>query len=496
MIKQASLIFLTAFLAGSLDVGPTHADPITLRNTPLLFVDDSGIEERTRTVRTIHSAKRMDAPVLSADQPWEDRRVYLATVDYDSSADLFHMWYLARIPPYQQTQMLYATSKDGHHWEKPSLGLYAVEGSKQNNVLDFVGDGGGEASVLVDPFEKDSKQKYKLLVHNRIGYSLGYSSDGIHWKEYPGNPVFDSGDTAKLAQNSQTGEYLAYYKMPATVRGFDRRVVWLSRSMDFKTWSEPEIVFTSDEVDDDWATKPDERTEVYLMSVFPHAAGFIGLPAMFYHMPQALDGSKTANGGVLSRQGGAVPPTGPMDVHLISSVDGRNWRRTYPRTPVVHRGPPGTYDGGAIYNTDSTPVHVGKETWIYYTAINAGHGAPIPPKTITIGLAKWRLHGYASLDTGPEGGRVETKPIQFTSPGLLVNADAKRGELKVALLEADGSPIKGYSLDDCDVLKADETGWLARWNGATSIPKDRPIKVVIETFNTRLYSLECAANQN
>jgi hypothetical protein len=489
-MKSHSYLIILAMLFNYFNMSDSYAGVIILREHPLLFVDDAGIEKYQTVVRTIHQAKREEAPVLKADKPWEQKRVYLATVEHDSKTNDFYMWYLSRIPPNAATQLLYATSKDGMNWKKPLLGLFSVQGSRQNNVLDFIGDGGGEASVIIDPFEKNKAKRYKLLIHNRVGYSLGYSSDGIHWKEYPGNPVFKSGDTAKLTQNPITGEYLAYIKLPAEVNGIYCRVVWLSRSMDFKTWSEPELVFAPDKIDNDWTLKPDERTEIYLMSVFPHAAGFIGLPAMFYHMPQVLDGSKTANGGELSSRGGAVPQTGPMDIQLVSSSDGRKWKRSSPRIPIIKRGPPGTYDGGAIYNADSSPVHVGNETWIYYTAINTGHGAPIPPKYTSIGVAKFRRHGYVSLDAGPEGGFMETKLLRFTSSRLLINANSSRGQLQVALLEADGSPIQGYRLKDSIVLKEDKTNWMARWNNMTDVPTDRPIKILIKMANTQLYSLE------
>lgn len=490
MKNYLHLIILAMLFNNYFNPSDSHAGEITLKDHPLLFVDDNGIEKHQAVFRTIHQAKRLESPVLKADRPWENKRVYLATVEYNSKTNDFSMWYLARVPPKNATQLLYATSRDGLNWEKPLLGLFSVEGSRQNNVLDFTGDGGGEASVIIDPFEKDKAKRYKLLIHNSVGYSLGYSADGIHWKEYPGNPVFKYGDTAKLTQNPTTGEYLAYIKLPKVVNGFHLRVVWLSRSMDFKNWSEPELVFAPDQVDNDWTMKPDERTEVYLMSVFPHAAGFIGLPAMFYHMPQVLDGSKSANGGVISTKGGAVPETGPMDIQLVTSQDGRKWKRSSPRIPIIKRGPPGAYDGGAIYNADSSPVHVGKETWVYYTAINTGHGGPIPPKYTSIGVAKFRRHGYVSLDAGPEGGFIETKPLKFTSSRLLINADASRGRLQVALLEADGRPIQGYGLKDSVVFKGDKTDWKARWNGKKDVPTDRPIKVLIKMDSTRLFSLE------
>ena len=485
------LILLTMLLPNSASASDQHRQVITLKeNVPLLFVDDSGVEVRHTLFRTIHQAQRLDAPVLTADKPWEVRRVYLATVEYDSDAQKFCMWYLARLPPNNATQLLYATSTDGLSWDKPLLGQFSVQGSTENNVLNFVGDGGGEASVIVDSFEKDPAKKYKLFIHNRNGYCLGYSADGIHWHEHSGNPILKHGDTCKLTQNQQTGEYLAYYKRPATVRGFHRRVVWLSRSMDFRNWTEPELAFAPDEVDDEWVMKADERTEIYLMSVFGHAAGYVGLPAMFFHMPQVLDGSKTPNGGALSSAGGAVTPTGPMDIQLITSIDGSHWKRSSPRISVIKRGPPGAYDAGAIYNTDSSPVHVGKETWMYYTAINTGHGAPIPPKSTTIGLAKWRRHGYVSLNAGPEGGHLQTKPLRFMSPKLFINADASRGQLQVALLEADGTAIPGRGFDESEVMHKDSTKWQVRWNDVSDIPQNRPVRVSIRLANTRLFSLE------
>jgi hypothetical protein len=79
--------------------------------------------------------------------------------------------------------------------------------------------------------------------------------------------------------------------------------------------------------------------------------------------------------------------------------------------------------------------------------------------------------------------------MTLTGPMLIVNADASKGELKVALLEADGKPIAGYGLDDSTVMKTDSTAWSASWKGKTQVPSDRPVKVVVEMKGTSLYSL-------
>jgi hypothetical protein len=462
--------------------------PIPLTDRPLLFVDDSGVAVRRTVVRTFHPATRREQPVITADRSWENQRVYMwGSVHHDPVARTFTMWYLGRVPETSRTALQYATSADGLNWTKPALGLHAVQGSSANNVFD--GGGGSSASVLVDAFARDPAERFKMLVYRRGGYRAAQSRDGIRWTEVSPEPAFGGGDTVMLAQNPATGEYLAYHKRPATIRGFPRRVVWLARSRDFRHWSEAELVFAPDEADDDWPRRPSDRTEVYVMSVVAHAAGYMGFPAIFRHTPQELDGSPTAGGGMLSREAGAVTGTGPLDIQLATSPDGVAWSRTWPRLAVIPRGPPGSYDGGAILNTASAPVDVGDQTWLYYTAISTGHGAPVPPKAISIGRADWRLHGYASLDAGPEGGEVRTKSITLGRSRLVVNADASRGELRVALLEADGRPIDGYALEQSEVLSSDATQWTARWRGRDAAPVDRPVQVLIAMYNARLYSL-------
>lgn len=460
---------------------------IPLREVPLLFADDSGLERASLMVRTFHPGRTLDKPTLVADQPWEHLRVYVGTVHYDPATRKFRMWYFARIRPSargpadksQDTRLLYAISDDGLRWQKPALGLHAVNNSTANNVLDFEGGGGGEGNVIVDDAEADPARRYKLLVHNRRGYMAGYSADGLHWHEYSAGPVLAQGDTIKGTRDPFTGEYLAYHKRSAFVRGFPRRVVWLSRSRDFLSWSEPELVFGADDTDDEWSRGPEDRTEVYLMAVFPHAAGFLGFPSIFRHTPHQ----------VTKEEVGAVSATGAMDIQLTTSRDRKVWTRSSPRIAIIPRGAPGTFDGGAIYNTAGEPVDVGDETWLYYTAINTGHGGPIPPKSVTIGRAQWRRHGFASLDAGPEGGSVETKPLRLGSAQLVVNVDASRGRLRVALREADGRPIPGYGLDESDACASDSVRWTARWKGKAEAVTDRPVRVLLEMTSARLYSL-------
>ncbi|MFA6563933.1 MAG: hypothetical protein WCV00_18675 [Verrucomicrobiia bacterium] len=444
---------------------------LVLRELPLLFADDSGIASSNGVVRTVHPARTLNTPVIEADRPWEGSRVYIyGSVYFTEAARQLRMWYMSRPQAYSGDRVLYATSQDGVRWTKPSL-----DSSGQNAVFSI-----HSPSVLLDTRETDLAKRYKMLGSKSGGYHTAFSADGLRWTSYPKNPVLKYGDTITLTQDPATGEYLAFHKCPAKVRGFGRRVVWLAHSRDFQEWTEPELVFAPDEEDDAWAKRPGERTEVYNMSVFPHAAGFIGLPTIFRVTAARRPKSELTPG--------QSPDDGPIDVQLATSADGRTWKRTQPRLNVIPRGAPGTFDGGSILGVSSTAVHVGDETWVYYTAMTTTHGGPMPPKRLTIGRAAWRRHGFASLDAAGRG-RVETKPLRLDASSLVINADASCGQLRVALLEADGRAIGGFDLEDSELLRGDATRWTVRWRSGASVPTDRLVRVVVEMTNARIFSI-------
>jgi hypothetical protein len=499
-MRPSSFPWLPVFLiAAGIPMGTAHAAPtgeettpriIELNELPLLFADDSGIASSAGVIRTVHAAKTRPAPVLEPKLPWEGSRVYVyGSVYYDQSADRLSLWYLGhpepdasgkepRVPGFRKGKgdvVLYATSRDGLEWERPELGLHSFQGSKANNIVFDL----HSASVLHDLREKDPAKRYKML-GSRVGaYYAAVSPDGLTWQRHPDdNPILTASDNISLTQDPFTGDYLAYHRRPSTKNG---RCVWLSRSADFTTWSKPELVFAADAIDNAWARNPGERTEVNNLSVFPHAAGFLGLPTIFRVLIPTRPAESLTHG-----QSGT---DGILDVQLITSTDGTHWQRTEPRLPVIARGAPGQFDAGAILGVSSTCVHVGDETWVYYTALTTSHGAPIPPKRNAIGRAEWRRHGFVSLDAG-ENGRVETKPLRLHGGELIINANATGGELRVALTEADGTPIAGHSADECEVLTSDATQWRARWKGGSQpLPTDHPIRVVVTMKQARLYSI-------
>lgn len=492
---RVTLRFLLALmtLTGQAARAAEGLPPIHLRDLPLLFADDSGVASSTGVKRTMHVARTRAKPVLEGTFPQEGSRVYLTgSVCQDEDTGLLRMWYAGHpdLPGGKKPKVagfrggkgnfvLFATSKDGLDWQRPELGMHEFQKSRANNIIyDF-----HSPSVLLDKRDPDPSRRYKMLGSLTGAYYSATSPDGLTWTG-PAKPFLNTQDNISLTQDPVSGEYLAYLrKWPTIIRGLPRRTVWLARSRDFVTWSKPELVFAPDDQDDAWVTSPGQRTEVNNMSVFPHAAGFLGFPTIFRVTATDRPTAELTHG--------QSSTDGTLDVQLITSADGRHWQRTEKRDPVIPRGAPGGFDGGSIFSVGSTLVHVGDETWVYYTGISTSHGAPMPPKRIAIGRAEWRRHGFMSLNAGDETGRVETKPLQLSTPKLIVNADAAGGEMRVALLEADGKPIASYALEDCTPLTTDALSWAPKWNTAATVPTNRPVRVIIQLRKARLFSLSC-----
>ena len=482
-------------------------EPVELGAEPQLVVDDALIAAKSGVTRRVHPCRKLPRPVLEPEKPWErkgiDQRIYLyGTVLRDDPGGLLRMWY-NRGP-----LVMLATSADGLHWERPLLDLHDDQGSKDNNI---VFSHFSSPSVIRDSREPDPAKRYKMLgsasgkTGTRHGYSAAYSADGLHWQLYPQNPVFPGGDTCTLAQDPRTGEYLAFHKRTLLHRGEKRRLVYLSASGDMQRWSEPSLVMAPDEIDDRQTRREGGRySQFYNMSVFPCGAQFLGLVTHFrFTGPPAVKKGPSQS-----------PDDGPIDVQLVHSRDGRHWYRCEDRSPVIPNGPY-DYDAGCILGVANSPVAVGDQMWLYYTAITTTHGGYLPEKRITIALAAWRRDGFVSLDAEEEEGVVETvvlKPksrfpdrlplnptrfpaerkanLETASKGtrLLVNADASAGRLAVEVLDAEGRPLAGYTAADCLPLTRDTLSGKVRWKTREELPPETPLRFRFVLRKVRLYS--------
>src|SRR5262249_46011964 len=96
------------------------------------------------------------------------------------------------------------------------------------------------------------------------------------------------------------------------------------------------------------------------------------------------------------------------------------------------------------------------ELWFYYTGLKYrstfdyegtypnGRSIPVPGRdrdTGAVCLAVLRRDGFLSLDAGAEPGELTTRQFKLPAEKLLVNVNARGGELRVEMLDATGQVI-------------------------------------------------------
>jgi len=146
-------------------------------------------------------------PVLvpTADS-WDSRTVSQATVLFNSSDTLFHMWYVGWGPTlYDPSNIGHATSTDGGNWTKDSNPVFN-HGSPGNWDDAFIA---GPCVLLIDTMYHMWYDGWKNeSAGNGIGYAT--SADGISWQKNPANPVFNPGNSTSWDYPEVRGPNVIY----------------------------------------------------------------------------------------------------------------------------------------------------------------------------------------------------------------------------------------------------------------------------------------------
>ena len=216
------------------------------------------------------------------------------------------------------------------------------------------------------------------------------------------------------------------------------------------------------------------RAEFYGMPLMPYGDILLGFLWVF-----DASGSVREDGG---------NQDGPVHVQLVGTRDLRRWQRLGERMPLLAPGPSGQWDCGSIY-TANRPIVVGDEIWLYYTGKDQGHYSR-PDVVGSIGLARWRLDGFVSINANADTGTLTTRPVTFTGNRLNINAESVDGEIAVELLDEAGRPIEGYEAASCVPFKGDDVRYEMAWKqgGDLAALAGKPIKVKVHMRRARLYS--------
>ena len=161
-----------------------------------LFVDDFWISEGQRINRKLHNPVSQGI-VIPGDRPWDKGSISVMGIIEDEGK--YRAWYRCDAEPEMNLKRsghdtAYAESIDGINWEKPDLGLFEINGSRDNNIV-WMGPG-ANLCVFKDPNSQVPEQdKYKGIVRTAAKEGsnvLALSSpDGIHWHLKQNDPGYD-----------------------------------------------------------------------------------------------------------------------------------------------------------------------------------------------------------------------------------------------------------------------------------------------------------------
>ena len=433
-------------------------------NSPLLALDSRNFSSVENAELRLGAVEKSDHNPLFveeffADPPkrWEARfdNVYPSVI-YDAEEGVFKCWYksfildeasvktpLALRPQTRyiggerEEGLLYATSSDGIHWEKPALGLIEFEGSRANNIVMRRATHGIHAGgVYRDARDPDPARRYKFLHRNPRARRMAacFSADGLRWSQPVLWPEHDAvGDTHNNAIWSPKLE-----KYIGITRGWSDgpyhgvRTVLRSESEDFRHWSDPVEVMRG----------ADAHDQIYSMPIVEYGGGYIGLPATFHKGDEEADNWDT------------------VDTELAWSADSVTWQRICPGQSLIPRGdgsyPDGETDCGCIYA--AAPIVQGEKVLIYYGGSNGQHNNWRESSLNLATLDIDRFAGFVPRDKRKKA-LLTTVTLRLDDDMITINVEvATGGSVRAALLDGAGSSLTGYALEDSLPL---ETGGIA-----------------------------------
>ena len=473
---------LSTLIAAALLCAQTALAVDKLPTSPQLFVDlhrvenahASGRWKRMDNIhRQFHQAKVHPRRVLTLKAPWEHHGFTTSTI-YDDEENIFKMWYHTAVAPGHGV-MCYATSEDGIEWVRPDLGLFDYEGSKANNIVMTHEPHEGKdhfETVLKDPLEKDPARRYKAIGWSSYdwdgpmsGIYTAVSPDGLNWTVMP-EPVFHYhprpgtddlgpvGDAQSMMIDTLKNRYVAF------LRHFPHRAI--SYSDDFVKWTQPETFIRTRH----------HRTEFYNSSGFVYSDIYLGIVTVFNLDQQVHE----------------------MNCHLLTSRDCRHWEMPETERPLIECGGIGEWNRFCTWNGGSPPIRCGDQLYLYFRGAARRHGPYEGPDNteapIHIGLAKLRVHGFASMGSSFDGGQFLTTRWGIDGGQLVLNAKSDYGEIRVELQDENEKPLPGYSLEDCDPVTADGLELPVTWKDQPDLSgaAGKTVRIRFQLKNARLYS--------
>lgn len=313
-----------------------------------------------------HRYKYSARPLIVPDQPWElawPNNFYLHGTVIKNEAG-FHMWIYS---PYvastgEPAMVVYLSSTDGIHWEKPALNIYEVRGYTTTNA------------VKSFPHYFDPVVKQYVTYNSEFFQSVSgnlyraTSPDGIHWPsdlgdlvrntpvDCPFAPVLDSflpdGSGWLLSRGPRE-------ESPIAPQYGNRRLYrWSYDGPQRKFVVDPVLILDAPHYPND---------QMYYWSHVKIGNRYYGLASIYNRKVADNPEQFPING----------PDDDTMNFYMAvstSPTETNSWRWVAPGVPLVPRGPEGAWDSMRIYPLMTpNPIIIDDHLWVYYVGAAARH---------------------------------------------------------------------------------------------------------------------------
>jgi hypothetical protein len=502
--------------------------PLAIGDKRQVFIDGRFIKQSHGVELAVHKPYKTGQIVIACEHPWEQSLGQYHSVLKDGNT--YHMWYTVyggadgnAVPV---RSIAYARSNDGIRWEKPDLGLVEIYGTRKNNIVLGHGFGGIKGAthgcmVFLDPHAAPD-EKFRLVSNPEgLGKSLQIfsSGDGIHWK-LTGRDItkFRSERHHLDSQNvifwdDRISKYVAYVRRNLRPAGSQGRSVARAESADLSHFADVEdcpVVLGFDDEDPQYYD-PVNKAKIQVSDFYTNGTikypwaqdAYYMFPSQYFHYGTFLK----------DFQKGQPVNAGSLDVRFAASRDGVHWRR-YDRRAFVGLGMEGEWDCRSIYMAYGVvPGRNESEMFMYYCGSNTLHGwdrddqhrqrnkrilrrVGGAPETEMYGISRLviRRDGFVSVRAAYTGGEFSTPVLTFEGDELALNVDTSAvGQVQVEILDENGKPVSGYTLQDCDqIYTANEINRVVKWNGNAGVSDlaGKPVRLRFVMRDADLYALQ------
>ena len=481
-----------------------HTETGSYPSVTYLLIDDLYVGQMEGVQRTLCPPEKHPEPVVRTEKPWEGDGVWMHNGWlYDHDEQVFKLWYHCHEPSFREEypdlgwpyRRAYAVSADARTWEKPDLGVVEWQGNTHNNLVAFppAGGDGANANVFMNPHNDDPNSRYMSLSAERHPRQPGEKA--ITW---PGGPAAKDNPNGRGFYLCDSPDGFTWTRRPEiimshalcmdgpTLHGFDEDlnawIIWWRPRI--QLYGGPKFRTMGISIASDL-----ERVPYPQMALVPDAGDAPGTE---------FDrcASVKVSGGYVALVRTLFPEYNNRDqekrdfrhIHcqLAFSRDARTWSRPAGRQSMLTGGELGTWDEKLM--TPANPIQVGDDIYILY---QAGRGET----QRGIGLATLKRDRWAAIEPVHIHGVLQTNPVCWANGQLHINANATGGSIRAELQDVKGTPITGFTMDDCDPLTGDSLDHPMSWGGKSQLPAEIVGAAYSEGYPGRVLSIRFDLNQ-